>query len=295
LPSVLNGAYAIADRAAIGESSWEAAFVDVLEWVSTHVDQRRTVLGDDPELRRLRELVSTADALDPLQEMFDCLAKNTRHIYNDTPRRQITFRREWLMNHPYGEVRPGTYADVYHINARTYVHEDVAQLELQVHLDGFDAPSLLAVPALLTHELVCHAHAQVDRNIVRSQWAEGVMHWVAMFFLDASVAKIGLPYSLAMLHGKQFSDSRATSWSYAGRLAAESLVGWLSETRKVGHVQIARALTSKFALQVNVPDVPLAAKDLLASRLINIRNDKGLQRDIITWYQDRESIIGSLA
>ena len=121
------------------------------------------------------------------------------------------------------------------------------------------------------------------------------MQWVAMFFFDTWAGKVGLPYGLAMAHGRQYYDSRLTPSRHVGRMAADSLVEWLAEDQAVRHIRVARVLAARFALQVNVADVPLLAKDLLASRLANIRRDSDLQREMRSWCRGHESVLGSLA
>jgi hypothetical protein len=121
-----------------------------------------------------------------IQEIFDKLVGNTRNIYRAGPRRKVRLLREWLNTHPVGSARPGDFRDPYHVDACTDVQQQLllSTVQLRIHLDEFDARSLLAIPALLTHELVCHAYANDGQNNQHSIWAEGVMDWTAAFFFE---------------------------------------------------------------------------------------------------------------
>jgi hypothetical protein len=77
-------------------------------------------------------------------------------------------------------------------------------------------------------------------------------------------------------------------------LAADRLVSWLMEDPSVRHVSVAKAVTAKFALQVNITDAPLPVKDTLASRLTIIQRNKDLQEAIRGWHHGGESIEGCL-
>lgn len=296
LDSILVEAYRIADREAARFDTQERAFLNALELLKREIDHRISVLGDENgELERFKKIVEEASVCDPLRKMFRLLARNARTVYHSNSCREALLEANWLINHPYGEVRPGDYRDAYHVNAQTRVSSKAATVELQVHLDRFDVVSMLAVPALFTHELVCHAHAQEDQNNNHSLWAEGVMDWVAAYFFEAWAPGVGLPYGLTKIHGRQLWDDRMTPWRYAGRLAADALVEWLVKDRSVRRTSVAQAVTTKFALQVNLADAPLLAKDMLASRLANIRRDVALQDAVRTWRHDGIPVTGLLA
>jgi hypothetical protein len=296
LASILADAYLIAVAEAARPCSWQQAFVRSIELVRAQINNRIAAMGDDVELQRLLKLVEEAQACDPLQEIFNQLARRTKNAYRTSPKRAVVLDRDWLISHPVGETRPGQYRDAYHVSAQTVIDGSKAKVELQIHLDRFDVFSLLAVPALLTHELICHAHAREDRNNDRSLWAEGVMDWVAMYFFDAWAGQVGLPYGLTRLHGRQLWDERSGGpWKYTGRLAADALVEWLTIDRSVRRTATAQVLACKFALQMNVVEAPLPTKDVLASRLLNIKRDQSLQRSIRDWHHSDAPVAALLS
>lgn len=296
LASILADAYLISVSEASRPCDNGTAFDGAIGLIRQQIDNRVAMMGLDAELERLKKLVDEARACDPLQQIFRRLAKNTKDVYGDVPFRKVILDREWLRDHPTGAPgRDGRYGDAYHVNAQTTIRGSVAHVELQVHLDDFDWFSLLAVPALLTHELVCHAHAREDRNNERSLWAEGVMDWVASYFFDGWAGQLGLPSSITKLHGRHLWEDRMSPWRQTGRFAADAVVDWLMKDRTIREASVAQPLTSKLAMQINVVDAPLPSKDVLASRLLNIRHDRALQRAIRAWHHDSQPVATLLA
>jgi hypothetical protein len=283
LESVLAEAYRVTAVEAARCTTNGDAFSSAVGAVSRDIDRRMAEGGDNSELERLKKLVSAAQDSDPLKQMFDDLAQNARRIYRASRCRRTALERQWLISHPYGESRPSTYNDPYHVDAETRLSGNTARIELQIYLDRFDVQSLLVIPALLTHELVCHAHAQEDQNNDKSYWAEGFMDWASAFFLNSWVLRIDLPCGLVKDHCGQLWGKRMTPWRYAGRLAAETLVQWFADDRSVRDPLVAQNVTARFALDVNVVQAPLPSKDELASRLLRIRQDAALQTAVRAW------------
>lgn len=295
LSSVLTEAYEIAKVESARSDNDENAFRSTIRVLGHYINYRMVDIGRDAELERLKEIIDSADVCDPIKQIFQHIARNAKNVYRSNSCRTAALNREWLINHPLGESRPGVYSDPYHISAQTRVVGETAVVELQVYLDRFDVVSLLAVPALFTHELVCHAHAREDRNNDHSLWAEGVMDWVASYFFERWAVRLDLPYGLTKIHGGYLRDRRMTPWRYAGRLAADRLVSWLIEDSSVRHVSVAKAVSANFALLVNLTDAPLAMKDKLASRLNIIQRDKALQEAIRSWHHGGGAVDGCLA
>ena len=292
---VLTEAYEIARVESARSDSDENAFRSAVRVLGHYINYRMVDIGRDAELERLKEVVDSADVCDPIKQIFQHIARNSKNVHRSNSCRTVALDREWLTNHPIGESRPGVYSDPYHISARTRVVGETAVVELQVYLDRFDVVSLLAVPALFTHELVCHAHAREDRNNDHSLWAEGMMDWVASYFFEKWVVKLDMPYGLTKIHGGYLRDQRMTRWRYTGRLAADRLVSWLMQDSSVRHVSVAKAVCANFALQVNLTNAPLPVKDKLASRLNIIQRDKSLQEAIRSWRHGEGTVDGCLA
>ena len=262
----------------------EEAFDYSVALVRNNIEQRIALMGADAELGRLLQLADQARPCDAIQEIFSQLARNTRNIYRTAPRRTVRLQRLGLSGHPLGSTRPGDFADPYHVDAQTKVDAKKSSIELQIYLDEFGVPSLLAIPALLTHELVCHAYANDGKSDKQSIWAEGVMDWTALFFFEQWTVRLGLPYAAVRSHGEALWDRRMTPTRYTGRAIADTLVEWLANyASSVRGPTMARRVTARFALEINVAAASLLQKDALASRIANIETDVPLQEAFDAW------------
>lgn len=296
LSPILNDAYLLADVEARRAETWQEAFGRASERVSVMIDRRLAEVEGGDELQRLKEMISTAVAYDPFTHMFGALARNTRNVYSNlgVPCRETVLDVEWLADSPRGRSAPRGYVDPFSVDARTHIANEVAHVELSVNLEKFDVPSFFAVPFLFTHELVCHAHAREVGSAASSIWADGVMDWASKYFFERWSAAIDLPFGVTRLYSDRFGETRANRWQLTGNLAARNLVSWLSASPDVRGLSVAEALTARFGLEVNVAELPVAAKDLLASRLLNIDRDPELQRDLRGWRSGQQSVLDSL-
>jgi hypothetical protein len=290
LAAIFDEAYRIANKVGREHSTDDAALEAARVLLQQEIDRRREICGDDSELQRLRSDIEIGLGFDPLHRLFDTLAKKTRDLYGAKQCRQTTLLPIWLNEHPLGALLTDEYLDRYHVTAATNVDPDGACVELQVHLDNFDVFSFLVIPRLLSHELVCHAHAREDRNSARSLWAEGVMDWVASFLLNKWLARLELPLGAAITHTAKFGERRTSRWRKAGHYAAEELVAWLMNDPTVRTVSIARYVVVRLAVEVNLYDAALPEKDLFASRLLNVSRDEALQLALSDWRQATGSV-----
>lgn len=282
LPSILAEAKAVTKAGSARFNSYESCYAHVLGQVRSDLERRLGEHGNDAELLRLRKIVAAGRSRDPLHYIFVRLKNDTAKVYK-TSQRKVELGLGYLDNHPIGEPRPGVFVDQYHIDAQTKVIGDCACVELMANFDNFDEISLLAVPAILTHELVCHAYAHEDRNNDKSMWAEGVMDWTALHFFRRWVLRTDVPYQLANEHGDALWVARMSRARYNGRWAADSLVKWLVQDRSVRALSVAQEVTASFAVQHNAAYAPLVFKDALAARLMNIQVDKELQGQVLAW------------
>jgi hypothetical protein len=283
LGNILQNAYLTIDVHAVRATTNEEAFNYSLELIRNGIDQRIAQVGDDDELRRLLKLTEDAQPFDSIREIFHQLTTRTHSVYRMTPTRKVQLKLEWLNDHPLRSKRPGEFNDQYHLDACTKIQQDLSVVELRIYLDEFDVPSLLAIPALLTHELICHAYANEDSSDQHSIWAEGVMDWAAAFFFERWSPRLDLPYALVKEHGEDLWSRRTRTARYSGRFIADSLVQWLVNDPSIRGLDMARQVAARFALEVNVADAPLLAKDELASRIANIRTDPALQEAFQSW------------
>lgn len=284
LDHILVDGLTYADLSARTHNTNEEAFNQCLHLIKGDIERFIDLYNYDDELGRLEVLAESASICDVIQRTFNTLAKNAKQIYRGTDPRKVSLDREWLRDHPIRNLRAGgDYNDPYHVNARTVTKERNAAIELQVHLDEFDAKSLLAIPALLTHELVSHAHAKEDRYSPNSLWAEGVMDWVASYFFEKWCGLIGLPYGPTLRCGHDLWQSRLSRPRHLGRMAADTLVDWWIAEPTAGALPVALGTTAHLAIQVNSIRAPLIVKDEFASRVADIWADKILQGKLRAW------------
>lgn len=282
LPDILHQAsYAIRQQCG-GSNSRDALFRDVLKQVRADIQYRLARQAQDAELARLLQIANSGQIFDPIQRIFDILADQAADVYRSS-RRQAVLTPDWLNEHPGGARKNGSYADPYHFTALTKVQGQVARVELRIHLDRFDERSFFAMPAVLTHELVGHAYAQEDRNAEESIWAEGLMDWAAAQFFRRWAPKIGLPLALTTRHGEEIGSARRSAARMSGWSVATDLFQWFMLDQPKLDDRYAENLTLRFALEHNVTAASLPAKDALAARLMNIRSNYDLQRQLRRW------------
>jgi hypothetical protein len=295
LQPILEDAYLTTTYQARRLESDEDALQGSVELIKNNIEHKISRFGEEPELKRLLQIVNDAQPYDVIDAIFVDLAERARAVYRKAPRRVVRLSREWLNSHPRVSPRPGEFADPYHINAYTRVQAALSVIELQVYLDEFDLSSLYAIPALLTHELVCHAYADEDRNSSQSIWAEGVMDWVAVYFFELWSVRLQLPYTRVKNRGEDLWGQRMTGPRYAGREIADILVHWLVNEGPANGLVMARQITTKFALEINATSATLLEKDALASRISVIEADLELQDAFRAWRDGSRPVAGMLS
>jgi len=286
LPRILADAKQIAEAQARICETREDAFGGAVRLLVGEIRHRLRSEPDDPELTRLLSIAGAARCSDPLrQPIFSVLRARSAKIYREP--RAASLAVGWLNRHPLGQNPNGTFRDPYHVSARTRLLTGGASVGLDIHLDQFDFVSLLAVPAILVHELVCHAHAAVhpqDRaDTSGSWWAEGFMDWTAHYFFERWLSASGLPYELVKKHGEQLWRDRMFDIRHTGWQAADTLVGWLIDEPAAGERFVAESIAAELALQVNAVCAQLARKDWLASELLVIRTDTAVRDKVRAW------------
>ena len=266
------------------------AFEQAIELVRINIEQRIATVGADAELTRLLAATSDAHECDIIHEIFKDLSGKARSVYRKAPRRKMELRREWLNSHPIGSISPTKFHDPYHVSAVTEVQPDLnrSNVELRVHLDEFGVKSLLAIPAMLTHELVCHAYAnETGTSDLKSIWAEGVMDWAAYFFSKRWSLRLKLPYPVTKRAGDDLWHHRMTAERYTGRAIADTLLEWFAADDAVRGATMAEQVTARYALEINIVEAPLCDKDKLASRIANISTDPALQGSLRAWLRGK--------
>jgi hypothetical protein len=283
LKRILDDAYLNINVQASRFGTNKEGFDFCLELIRNNIGQRIELAPIDAELQRLLQLAQVAQPCDVIERVFRPLAGEAAAVHRAAPHRTVRLSREWLNTHPLGSARPGDYRDPYHVDALTVIQKELSTVELQAHLDEFDALSLLAIPALFTHELVCHAYANDKRSNQKSIWAEGVMDWTAAHFFGKWIRRLNFPYAAVKNRGHDLWDRRMSSTRSSGRMIADTLVDWLAGEPSVQVLQVAESVAAHYTLEVNVAAEPLWAKDELASRIANIRTDEPLQEALRDW------------
>jgi hypothetical protein len=269
-------------------STAEDAFRQAIELLRANIDGRIASVGADAELKRLRQIAFDAEAYDPIREYFKRLASSARAVYRRAPSRQIELYRQWINDHPIPPARPNGYVDRFHVTAHTASGPNRSIIELRVHLDGFDVPSLLAIPTLFTHELVCHAYANESGSDVKSIWAEGVMDWTSSYFFRKWTSRLKLlPYTLIKSAGDDLRQCRMTPERFTGIAIADTLFEWFCTDGLVRGTSMAELATARYTVEINSAGTPLLDKDSLASRIANIWTDEALQGDLRSWLAGR--------
>jgi hypothetical protein len=269
-----------APRAATNESAFEHA----IELLRATIEARVASVGADNELKRLLRIALNAEAYDLIQAYFNRLTERTRAVYRNAGPRKVELQRQWINNHPMPSPRPTVYADPFHVTAQTVINPDRSVVELCVHLDGYDVPSLLAIPALLTHELVCHAYANETGADLKSIWAEGVMEWTSGYFFKKWTSRLRLlPYASINSASDELRQSRISTERSIGITIADTLFEWFSVDDAVRGASMAEAATARYTVEINSVRAPLRDKDKLASRIANIWTEPALQADLRRW------------
>jgi protein-tyrosine-phosphatase len=289
LGGIIHDAFVAVELHAAAYETDGEAFNFCLTLIRERIEERVEAKGLDEELQRLRALTSEAQPCDHILAIFERLVKDVCRVYPRSSRRKVSLATEWINKHP-SVSNTGGVPDLYHVAAQTRVSSRHSVVELQVHLDEFEAPSLLAIPALLTHELVCHAYASEDKSRSTSTWAEGVMDWVAAFFFDIWSPKLSLPYAAVRRHGGQLWDRRMFPTRGTGRAAADTVVEWLVTEPYVRGVRMAQQVVTRWAIDFNVTKHPLYKKDRLTSRMLLIHTDFELQDAFRAWYAGTEGV-----
>lgn len=268
------------ERFGLSCTSDRVAFDQAKNFVVGVIDNRIDTYGGDRLTLRLRELALSGSACSALEDLFDLLADKATEVYRGLSTATAALRPEWLTSHP--RARPGeSPPDLYSIDACTTLVKGKPQVELQIFLTAYDACCMMAVPRLLSHELICHVHAHDDRIDNRSAWAEGMMDWTATKLWEKWRMSLELPASHVLLHGRTLSSKRYPEFRATGHYAADNLCQWLTESGTP--VEVAEYKVVRLTLELNVASKPLEAKDELVSRLSVLTDDSALQRDLATW------------
>jgi hypothetical protein len=243
-------------------ADWTLALDAVLGWP-------RLAMADRTLLTELRRLVTEAASCDPFDAVFAPIQWQASQLYGPAWR-PARLSLAHIRSHPRHS------ADPYGLTAMTPwpPGPGAAEIELQIWCDGFGPAAYAAVPMVLTHECVCHVPARQDRAKNDSQFAEGFLDWAAYHFFRIWAGKVDPQFAVAArLHAerlRQVLTGQPTSNEVQARLlghhAAEELQAWFESEHGMDDVE-SRTLVARLAVELNVADRPLVAKDHFVSLL----------------------------
>jgi hypothetical protein len=272
-------------------STTKEAFDQALELLRANIENRIAQVGSDDELETLLQRVRDAQPNDVVDNCFKYLAKSANIAYGK-PTRKVELFRQWYNDHPVSSAQP----DIYHVTAHTARSANESTVDLCVHLDSFDPPSLLAIPTLFTHELVCHVYANEVGVDAKSIWAEGVMDWAAWFLFQRWAPQLTLlPYAAVRRVGDDLRRRRMTTEREAGLAIGDTLYEWFCNDGSRTGPTMAALVTVRYVLEINTTGALLRDKDLLASRIANIGREDRLQADLRDWLAGQLPAAGMLA
>ena len=300
LDLVMDAAWEAAKARAKTASSDEEALAQARADVVAAVDWRLTRLGANPTFERLRDQVSAVGPSDPLRQTFETLARLTADAYGSGAWRHPELSVEWVDGHPHRSRT--AQLDPYHVDATTRSVRSRSTVELHVNVDGFDAASLMAVPALLVHELVCHVHARDDRVQNEHPWSEGFVDFAAEELTPVFLGRLPLP-EVAEGHCKALRRHREPEWRKQGHATARRLRKWLRLNdpviRRIGDEHQAHAVACgavvKLVIDLNVVQATIDEKWRTASRLAAIATDRGMQRAVLGWRAGKQPVANLLS
>lgn len=217
-------------------------------------------------------LLERAACNDPFLPMLRAVERQARALYGDNWRPaalSLAHRR----SHPRG-ADPGR--DPYAVSAKTPWPPGPTQARVELHIfaDRFGPAVYAALPMLLTHECVCHVPARQDEAKNDSEFAEGLLDWVAYEYLRLWAMKLDAELGPTVRkHAERLKEvldgdttTRAGTARECGHNAARELEGWF-ETECDMTPDESRKRVLHLAVELNVVDRPLKVKNNLVSKL----------------------------
>jgi hypothetical protein len=253
-------------------------------WAS-RLDEALRATSDAYEARvlsGLRVSIEEAHMGDPFAELFETVTERAAYLYEGCwP--EVSFS----VTHRAGPPRDGK--DAYGVVALVMPagHDrPAAQVRLGLHPASLGPATYAALPAVLTHECVCHVAARQRGEIDNESWfAEGFMDWASSYYLAAWAAAFGPLGTIAEEHAGPLFDAIANGAPglavarRRGRRAAQHVArslerhhGWLRGESD--------AAVARLAVAMNLVDVSLARKDAYVGR-INIAADEPLDGPLV--------------
>ncbi len=265
----LLGALSQASHDVRGSADEQSAAQEAMATWTDYLDRRlgRTDLSE-PERIVLSAVRAGCDKVDnPLRAIFDFVARRAGLLYEEAwP--DVHFRVARLGEHP----REGR--DPFGIGGLTEVDQQRVDVRLQMYLPSLGPRLFAVIPACLVHECICHvASPRFLRADNDSMFAEGFMDWAASFYLRDWEADLPSGLSVvAALEEQELqsvwrqSASGAAIMRQGGRRAAALLATALQRHHDHSR-EDAHATVASFAVQMNLVEASLAAKDLWVSGL----------------------------
>lgn len=236
-------------------------------------------------LQRLLDLCVPGQLSDPFAQLAAEIENQARATYG-LAWKSMAIEIVPSLSHPRRLQHPNPYV----VSAETPwpTFPEPVLVRLIVQCSEFGPEAFAVVPAVLTHEIVCHVPAAQDRAKNDSPFAEGFMDWVASEFHDDWMAVVDPDLApAAQKHAQQLKQLELSSTDRIdhharchGRHTATILAVWFQQI--FGTRNRAVALVKRLAVELNSIQASIVAKDYFVSR-ISWPLDDSLAEQLVGW------------
>jgi hypothetical protein len=277
--------FALAARTAAGVANDNRAVgAAAAEW-QTRLAPLITGRGIDSAERKLFKTLSrdlqSVHSGDPFGEMFRLVAAWSAVLYGESWPDDVS------LDVAFGRRHPRRRQDHYGLAALASATAAGPCVTLVLYPDDFGPEAYAVLPYVFAHECVCHVAARQLGEVNNSSlFAEGFMDWATSYWLAVWMG--GLPLGLGALVEEHEPIYRAALLAEAtdeaiGRGAGRRIAAYLSRQLSAHHgldKGLAGERVARFAVEMNVAEASLAAKDDVLDR-IDIRADVAIPEPLL--------------
>jgi hypothetical protein len=262
--------YAVRTAAATATNADQVVELAADQW-SQHLRRLSGVDGISADEQQLLDALTRgstgAKADDPYAWIFEIIATQAQALYGRD------WRRVEFIVRVFSDLRTGE--DRYPVRASTEPASERSPVRVVIAIDPteFGPAAFAAIPGLLTHECLCHVAARPAGAVDNlSQFAEGFMHWAAVYYGKLWAPELGELALAADEHAHRVFEAIArgapgpASARGLGERAARKVARRL-EHRHGMAPGLAAASTANLAVRLNVAPKPLSYKDRFVRQL----------------------------
>jgi hypothetical protein len=271
-----------------GQSGVKLAMAGWSESIAVAIDDESISEEDRRLLAEILQLVEEVECGDPFGELFTRLASQTRHVYRDSWQGadfEVVALPQPLQRAP---------NDPFGVTATTYAADADLVVELWIRPNMLGPAAYGVIPYLLVHELVCHVGARQEEVDNGSQFAEGLMDWVAEYFfrrwigeVDHRLAAAAEGYFEQLASLQRVPTSEGGAVRIYGHQAGRQLVAWLVGVHGRSRAQ-AEAETARLGVEINCEEASLARKDLLVTRMNEVHRTPDFAKNLLAVIERRQ-------